>query len=265
MRLQCNNFPDKTRKKVWIQRCILLWKNTNTFSSKLYSLFTVCVDWLHDIGRMLQVVHKQKLTLNSIAEKYKLIKEVNIGNSCASVAKTHNIPKQTLSNWLKKKKQVYESIDSKSSTMKRQRFRGLPYENLDKTCYKWLVNTRGQNIPISATMLKTKALFFARELGCNDLRVFDCWLDQWKKRKNVSFKTISGVFTYFFLSSWLKMSANSLKRVKLNMTQKCVYIQIFDLLEHLSLTLFEFQFEFNWSLPRSKGNFLNNVEKSILN
>ena len=82
--------------------------------------------------------------------------------------------------------------------MKRQRFRGLPYENLDKTCYKWLVNTRGQNIPISATMLKTKALFFARELGCNDLRALDCWLDQWKKRKNVSFKTISGIFTYFF-------------------------------------------------------------------
>ena len=85
--------------------------------------------------------------------------------------------------------------------MKRQRFRGLPYEDLGKTCYKWLVNARGQNIPISDTMLKTKALFFARELGCNDLRVFDCWLDQWKKRKNVSFKTISGVFTYFFLSS----------------------------------------------------------------
>ena len=121
---------------------------------------------------MLQVVYKQKLTLKSIAEKYKIIKEVNIGNSCASVAKTHNIPKQTLLNWLKKKKQVYESIDSKSSTMKRQRFRGLPYEDLGKTCYKWLVNARGQNIPISDTMLKTKALFFAREFLAQDVCKF---------------------------------------------------------------------------------------------
>ena len=56
--------------------------------------------------------------------------------------------------------------------MKRQRFRGLPYENLDKTCYKWLVNARGQNIPISDTMLKTKALFFAREFLTQDVCKF---------------------------------------------------------------------------------------------
>ena len=82
--------------------------------------------------------------------------------------------------------------------MKRQRFRGSPYENLDKVCYKWLVNARGQNIPISATMLKTKALSFVKELGCNDFCASDGWLDQWKKRKNVSFKTISGIFRYVF-------------------------------------------------------------------
>ena len=49
------------------------------------------------------------------------------------------------------------------------------------------------------------------------------------------------------------------------MTHKIVYIQKFDLLEHSNWSLFEFQFQFNWSLRSSKGNLLNNVGKSILN
>ena len=85
---------------------------------------------------MSQLGHKRKLASKSITEKYKILKEVDKGNSCAFVAKKHNIPKQTLSNWLKKKKQIYESVDSNSSTMKRQRFRGSPYENIDEACYK---------------------------------------------------------------------------------------------------------------------------------
>ena len=36
---------------------------------------------------MLQVVHKRKLVSKSITEKYKILKEVDKGNSCASVAK----------------------------------------------------------------------------------------------------------------------------------------------------------------------------------
>ena len=56
-----------------------------------------------------------------------------------------------------------------------------------------------------------------------------------------------------------------MKRVKLNMTRKIVYVQTFDLLEYSTWNLSAFQFQFNWSLRSSKGNFLNNVEKSILN
>ena len=83
--------------------------------------------------------------------------------------------------------------------MKRQRLRGSPYENIDDACYKWLVNARGRGIPISSMVLKTKALFFAKELGCTDFSASDGWLDRRKKRKNVSYKTISGMFTYAFL------------------------------------------------------------------
>ena len=56
-----------------------------------------------------------------------------------------------------------------------------------------------------------------------------------------------------------------MKQVKLNVTNKIVYIQTFDLLEHSNWNLFEFQFQFSWSLRSSTDNFVANVEKSILN
>lgn len=148
---------------------------------------------------MSQLGNKRKLATKSIIDKYKILKEVDKGNSCAAVAREYNIPKQTLSNWMKNKKKIYEAVDSNSSTAKRQRFRGSLYENIDEACYKWLVNARSQIIPISAAVMKTKALYFAKEFGCNDFSASDGWLDRWKKRKNVSFKTVSGQFTYVFL------------------------------------------------------------------
>ena len=122
---------------------------------------------------MLQLGHKRKLASKPITEKYKILKEVDKGNSCAFVTRKHNIPKQTLSNWLKKKKQIYESVDSNSSTMKRQQFGRSPYENIDEACYKWLVNAGGRSIPISVIVLKTKALYFAKDWGCNDFSASD--------------------------------------------------------------------------------------------
>ena len=68
---------------------------------------------MHDrtvVGRMSQLGHKRKLASKSITEKYKIPKEVDKDNSCAFVAKKLNIPKQTLSNWLKKKKQIMNRL-----------------------------------------------------------------------------------------------------------------------------------------------------------
>ena len=38
---------------------------------------------------------------------------------------------------------------------------------------------------------KEKALEFAKSLELNDFHAFDGWVSRWKKRFNVSFKTVS--------------------------------------------------------------------------
>ena len=46
---------------------------------------------------------------------------------------------------------------------------------------------------ISITILTAKALFLAKELGCNNFYVSDGWLNRWKERNSVSFKAVSGI------------------------------------------------------------------------
>ena len=45
-------------------------------------------------------------------------------------------------------------------------------------------------------MFNMKVLEFAKPLGFDDFQAFDGRLRRWKKRLNVSFKTVSGKYTF---------------------------------------------------------------------
>ena len=51
---------------------------------------------------------------------------------------------------------------------------------------------RSQDIPLSASMIREKAVIFAKELNTEDFQVLDGWLRRWKRRNNILFKTASG-------------------------------------------------------------------------
>ena len=91
---------------------------------------------------MSQLGQKRKLNSTPITKKYAILKEIDKGKSLSSVALEHGMAKQTVSNWVKQKKKIYEAVDSNSSTKKRYRFKPSTYEYLDDACYKWLVNAR---------------------------------------------------------------------------------------------------------------------------
>ena len=145
---------------------------------------------------MSKVAGKRKLKTRTITEKYKFLKEIDKGEMF--ISQKYGIPKQTLSGWMKEKSKIYAEVEKIRTAEKRQRMRSSTYEDLDKACYKWLLNARHQNVPVSGTILKVKALYFAKELGFDTFQASDGWLDRWKKRFNVSFKAISGIFSYMF-------------------------------------------------------------------
>ena len=61
------------------------------------------------------------------------------------------------------------------------KLKGAGFDSLDKAIYKWFMNARERNVPVSGTLLKEKAIFFAKELQIENLKGSDGWLDCWNQ------------------------------------------------------------------------------------
>ena len=137
------------------------------------------------------LVRNLKYKYKSIKDKYNALKEVEDGKTKSQVAAKYGIPKNTLSTWLKYKDKIFEAT-KKGSNSKRQRLRQDTFANLDEAMLKWLLVVRSRDEAVSALVFKTKATEFAEKMNVENSKVSDGWLDRWKKRFNVSFKTVSG-------------------------------------------------------------------------
>ena len=69
---------------------------------------------------------KRKLKTRAITEKYKILKEVEKGESSASISKKYGVPKQTLSGWLKENTKIYSGVEKNKTSAKRVRMRLSP-------------------------------------------------------------------------------------------------------------------------------------------
>ena len=78
------------------------------------------------------------------------------------------------------------------SNPKRLKLKAAANEDLDKAIYKWFLSARNSNIPISGQILKEKATQYARELEIENFQASNGWIERWKARYGISFKTVSG-------------------------------------------------------------------------
>ena len=125
---------------------------------------------------------KRKLNTKSLGEKCDALKDLESGMSNKEVAEKYDVPKNTISTWLKNKnKNKYRAASDKSSNT-RKKFRESDYERVDKVVFKWFLAQRSQNVPIDGVFVKEKALLYAKELGFKDFQASDGWLRRWKDK-----------------------------------------------------------------------------------
>ncbi|GBN38953.1 hypothetical protein AVEN_256795-1 [Araneus ventricosus] len=89
-----------------------------------------------------------------------------------AVAKEHHIPRTTLNDILSSK-QVIEESDCKD---KRKRIRKSKFYEIEEVLVQWLKHARSQNVPISALILKEKAIEIAEKLNIEDFCGSNGWL-----------------------------------------------------------------------------------------
>ncbi|UYV67566.1 hypothetical protein LAZ67_5001237 [Cordylochernes scorpioides] len=120
----------------------------------------------------------------TLAEKIAAIKEIEMGiKKKSDIAKDFGIPRNTLSTYLKNKEKILRSESE-------LREPGNP--DLDKCVLKWFKQARDKKIPVSGHLIRSKAEQFATEMGKPDFKASSGWLDGFKERNKISFKTICG-------------------------------------------------------------------------
>ena len=77
---------------------------------------------------------KCKLHTRIITEKYKILKEIDKGETCIAISRKHEFPKQMLSGWIIEKSKIYDEVEKNRTTEKRQRMRSAASEDLGKAC-----------------------------------------------------------------------------------------------------------------------------------
>ena len=122
----------------------------------------------------LKMASKRKLQTRTLTEKYDILKETDNGKKCAAAIRDYKVRKQT--GWMKDKKKIYEEVQASRMANKRQRLRTATYEDLDKACYKWFLNARHQNVPVSWPIFKVKALYFAKEFSMGKFQASNGWI-----------------------------------------------------------------------------------------
>ena len=110
---------------------------------------------------------KRKLESKTLEEKYRAILEVEKGQkSKTEIAKMFNVPKNTLSGWVKKAESIKKGFEKFGP--KRRNMRNGEFEDLEKVLLKWFKQMRDRDIPISGPLLLEKAKYFADSLEIND-------------------------------------------------------------------------------------------------
>ena len=143
----------------------------------------------------------------SLGEKYKAITDLESDLKPSKVAEKYDVPRNTISTWLKKKEEIKSAFKSGEVSSKRKNMRIGQNDNLDKALFSWFKKMRTNNLPVNGTVVKEKAISYAKELQIEGFKASNGWFERWKSRFNVSFKAITGEeksVTPEMTSSWWK-------------------------------------------------------------
>lgn len=127
-------------------------------------------------------------------EKRDILQKVNkhVG-SRVSLARNLGIPITTLATIIKNRESIEKSaIQCGPGAKKRMYIRASKYEKMEEILKEWFVSARASNIPVGGTIIREKALRIANRLNIEGFTASNGWIDRFKKRHNVVYRSICG-------------------------------------------------------------------------
>ena len=140
---------------------------------------------------------KRKRTDFTLKEKLEIIdaakKEPNQSKLAGEISKKWGVEvKRTTVKGILSKKDAIEAAIKAGVSSKRMKLTQPHDPKLDEGVLMWLKQARGQNLPVSGDLIKEKAMKLTELMHIPDFMTSDGWLDSFKKRNGVTFKTVQG-------------------------------------------------------------------------
>ena len=134
---------------------------------------------------------KRKRTDLSLNDKVKLIKSSD-GKPVRKIADEFGIGKSAVSNILRQKEAILNEFNEAENVDRKRSSGQSQYKDLNKVVLAWFTRVRSQNIPVSGPLLQEKACEFAKQLGLDNFKASNGWLDRFKNNNSIKCQTLSG-------------------------------------------------------------------------
>ena len=125
---------------------------------------------------------KRPRTQFTLQTKYAALKEIDSGVPRKDVIKKYVVSKNTLSDWVKKKESIYQSIENAETSSSLKKARKSCWDKVDDVLFQWFVKARQNGLAISGSILLEKANQFGSQLYDDKCTISPSWIDRWKTR-----------------------------------------------------------------------------------
>lgn len=137
---------------------------------------------------------KRKHETLTLVQKMEILKRVDSGMSFTDIANHFHIGRSTVYDIHKYRDRIENYVTTAESGIeKRQTMRTGAYPQLEETLFAWFLQERQRHTPITADVLRQKALdFYEKIYKNNNFRASEGWLSKFKARFGIRLLTVTG-------------------------------------------------------------------------
>lgn len=132
----------------------------------------------------------------TVAEKCKILKKLDAGVLANRLAMDFHVSEASISKIKRNKAKIYAAVSGTCDEIKRKTLHKAEYVDLEKQLYKWFLDQRERNCPISGPILKAKAKTLFEQIypdrTPNDFRASQGWFSKFKRRYGIRILKVCG-------------------------------------------------------------------------
>ncbi|CAM1321624.1 Uncharacterised protein r2_g3003 [Pycnogonum litorale] len=128
----------------------------------------------------------------SLSQKAEFVQKYRSGAKQSKLAEDYGLAKTTINTIVSKGDKILAEYEGNRLKENRKRMRTAAHPELESALFQWFQQVRAKNVLVTGPLLIEKAKEFANRLKIENFRVSTGWLDRFKDRYNIAFKTVAG-------------------------------------------------------------------------